>query len=87
MAVEHLANEVVKFTRYEATPLVLKAEGDFWILHAEENETISCSEPTIGELVIEDECNCSKDWMLHGERHRKRHADPQTRLQCVVKSL
>lgn len=86
MAVEHLANEVVKRTRCEATPLALKPKGKFWILHAEKNETISCSEPTIGELVIENERDCSKDRMLHGERHRKRRVDPQTRLRRAVKS-
>lgn len=78
MAVERFANEVIKLTRYEITPLALKAEGKCWVLHAKENETIGCSEPAIGELVIENERDRSKDWMLHSERHRRGHADLQT---------
>lgn len=65
----------IKDTRHEASCLAPKPKGDLWILRAQENEAIGCGEPTVGELILKNERNCSENRMLHGKRQRTRHAD------------
>jgi hypothetical protein len=89
MAVERFANEVVKLTRYEIIPLALKAEGKSWVLHAKENETIGCSEPAIGEIVIENERNRSnvivEDMRIYKRSTVCSEESLSGRLQCFVR--
>lgn len=69
MAVERLTNAIVELTRHVTIPRALKPKCNFWIFYAEENEAIGCSESTIGQIIIENERDLSKDWMLHDGRH------------------
>jgi hypothetical protein len=55
-----LGCQAVKLAGDEGTPLALESEDKRRILHAEENETIGCSE-SANMLVIENERNLSEE--------------------------
>jgi hypothetical protein len=69
MAVEHLARAIVKLTRHKAAPVALKPEVKLWILHAEENETVGCREPSSSALVLENERDYSEGRVFYVEPH------------------